>query len=344
MTKISRMSYMNLGYMIDSAVGAGIMDRSSGRAHLPDPFLFKMQSLAEQYREQRTLYARLTGETEILREKRNQLSPMLAQLVRNIHTSFNRFFKLGKVSKADMSAFQIPRQASSHPANRLKAWITFASTITRVYEKHQLEGHPPLPAYVLTDATVTILKDQLSQAEAAQSALKRKVFHRKEQHIQLLKLRQQVVQTLELVKRHLELSLYGKSSTVRRQAMASYGMLLPDRKGMSQMLAPDMVPPTQEKSTAPAEVSSPPPSPASQTPKVTREPMAEPLKVEPEEDHPPLKVTDTELKAAITVEEKSQRKANNWDKIRDAAKRRKAAMAQNPKQRKKRPSKSKKHK
>lgn len=242
MTKISRMSYENLGRMIDSAVGAGILDRSSGRAHLPDPFLFRMQTLAEKYREQRTLYEKLTAEAQIIREKRNKLCPMLAQLVRNIHTSFCRFYKLGKVTAAEMSVFQIPKQASSQPANRLKVWIAFARTITRVFTKEKQEPHTTPPPYVLTEATVEILAQHLSEAEAVQMTLQRQVMKNQEQHTELLRLRQQVVHTLELVKRHLELSLYGKSKAVRRHALAAYGMLLPDGKGQSHMLVAEMKP------------------------------------------------------------------------------------------------------
>lgn len=294
MSKISRMSYTNLGYMIDSAVGAGILDRASGRAYLPDTFLFKMQSLAERYREQRTRYAKLTGHAQDIRDKREALSPFLAKLVRNIHASFNRFYKGGKVSQADIIAFQIPKEASRQPGNRLKIWLDFGQTIVRIYNKRKSWDRDPLPPYVLSDATVDILTQHLNEAEKVHLDLKRQVAANIGEHSHLLKLRKEVVRTLELVKRHLELSLYEKPDSIRRLALATYGMLLPDGKGKTHMLGPDMKPPPQATERTKATEDPPPP-------KAEAPPQEEPAtKAEPEPTpQPELKPEDSshEVKA-----------------------------------------------
>lgn len=342
MSKISRMSYVDLGRMIDSAVGAGILDRSSDRSHLPDAFLFKMQALAERYREQQRHYQKLTAQAQIIRETRDKISPMLAQLVRNTHTSFTRFLKLDEVLRADMIEYQIPKQASQQPANRIKVWIQCATTITRVFHKQKEQGRLTLPPYILTEGTVNILAHHLAKAEAIQFKLERQLRENNEAHSHLVHLRRQVVQTLELVKRHLELSLYGKSKSTRKLALAAYGMLLPDGKGKSHMLGAHMNPDAPiQRQKAP----DPPPDPAPPQQKQTApETTAPQTDQEPaEKSATPAEITDTALKAAITIEETAQPKTNNWDKVRAAAKKRKAAMAQNPKQRKKRPGKSKKH-
>lgn len=277
MSKISRMSYVNLGRMIDSAVGAGILDRSSGRAHLPDPFLFKMQALAERYREQQRHYAKLIAQAQMMREERDKISPMLAQLIRSIHTTFTRFRKLNKVSKGDMIEYQIPKHASQQPANRLKVWIQFGATITRIFSKQKQDARITLPPYVLTESAVDVLAEHLAKAEAIKFKLERKVRENQEAHSKLLDLRRQVVRALELVKRHLELSLYDEPKSIRKRAMAAYGMLLPDGVGKSHMLAPDMMPtapeePVQrqkaEEPAQPEAKDSPSPDPVEAKPKV----------------------------------------------------------------------------
>lgn len=72
--------------------------------------------------------------------------------------------------------------------------------------------------------------------------------------------------------------------------------------------------------------------------------------LEPKAFSPQQKVTDPSLLEAITLEApelqqtQTSKTKDPWADVRKQAEKRKAAMAQNPKQRKKRPSKSKKHK
>lgn len=242
MSKISRMSYKTLGQMINSAVGAGVLDRSSGRAHLPDPLLFRMQDLAERYEQQRRNYDKLVAQAQIIRKKRDEISPMIAQMVRHIHKSFNRFHKLGKISKEEMSAFQIPKKASPDATNRLKVWAAHGQTLVRVFRKSQEEGHTLPPPYVLTEATVDILAHHAAEGADVQNTLERQELKNDEEHTRLVELRKQVVESLELAHRHLNLSLFGKTDSEYKRTMASYGMLLPEGKGKKHLLTAGMIP------------------------------------------------------------------------------------------------------
>lgn len=222
--------------MIDSAVGAGILDRASGCAYLSDAFLFKMQRLAWDYRDQRLLYDKVQAQAQLIREDRDKQSPFLARLIRNIHTSFNKFHKLGKVDKELMKHYQIPKGASRQPANRLKFWIRHGETIVRVHRKRKAAEIQMPPVYVLTDAVVEILARHVAQASKVLQALQRKVEANADEHIRLRQLREKVVDSLELVKRQLEFSLYKQPEAKRRLAFSAYGILFPDGKGQAYMM------------------------------------------------------------------------------------------------------------